>query len=79
MSRADNIAVLREEWCAILGVEAAAPEQNFFALGGDSLAAVDLIARVAERTQWEIPVEAIFLDGTLEGLERSLHHAPVER
>jgi len=75
MSPSEQLFILREEWCYVLGIQSAEPSQNFFALGGDSLDALELITRVAKRAQWEMRVEIVFLDGTLEGLERSLQNS----
>ncbi|MFI5496831.1 acyl carrier protein [Actinoplanes sp. NPDC051859] len=65
----ERIACLRTHWCAVLGVAAAEPAQNFFELGGDSLAAMELIRRVSVGTGWELPIEALFTVGTLAELE----------
>ncbi|WP_143342528.1 non-ribosomal peptide synthetase/type I polyketide synthase, partial [Crossiella equi] len=42
-------AVVEEAWRAVLGVAPASPHEDFFAQGGDSLAAVQLVARVERR------------------------------
>ncbi|MFD9459682.1 type I polyketide synthase [Streptomyces sp. NPDC060027] len=42
--------VLEELWCRTLGVAAARDDDDFFALGGESLMAVTLTSRVRERT-----------------------------
>lgn len=56
---------LYKHWREILKVESAEPEQNFFELGGDSLAAMDLVARVQTDTGWELPLDTLFTVGTL--------------
>nr|WP_255316318.1 type I polyketide synthase [Streptomyces morookaense] len=43
-------AVVAEAWRAVLGVESVRPEDDFFVQGGDSLAAVQLVARIRQRT-----------------------------
>ncbi|MFI7498889.1 type I polyketide synthase [Streptomyces sp. NPDC049687] len=43
-------AVLEEVWCRTLGVSAVRDDDDFFALGGESLMAVTLMAAVRERT-----------------------------
>ncbi|NBM14482.1 acyltransferase domain-containing protein [Streptomyces sp. GC420] len=43
-------SVLAELWCRTLGVPAALDDDDFFTLGGDSLMAVGLTARIRERT-----------------------------
>lgn len=66
---ADVRRSLRKHWRDILEVDSANAGQNFFDLGGDSLAAMELAARVHEDTGWELPLEILFRDGTLSGLE----------
>ncbi|MGW2559528.1 beta-ketoacyl synthase N-terminal-like domain-containing protein [Streptomyces sp. NPDC001514] len=49
--RGDGVRpVLEELWCRTLGVPVALDDDNFFALGGESLMAVSLTTRVRERT-----------------------------
>jgi len=79
MSELELKAILREEWCYLLGVQSPYPDQNFFSLGGDSLTAIELITRVADRTGWEIPVEVFFVDGTLGGLEGAMSGSSSEK
>ncbi|MGW3157488.1 type I polyketide synthase [Streptomyces sp. NPDC001089] len=50
LGRADVRAVLEELWCRTLGVAAARDDDDFFALGGESLMAVTLTSAVRERT-----------------------------
>ena len=64
--------VLEEEWCFLLSLHNASEEQNFFELGGDSLTAIELITRVAERGAGEVPAEALFLDGSFGAVLRAL-------
>jgi len=61
--------ILHKHWRAILKIESAEPNQNFFQLGGDSLAAMELIARVHAESGWELPMETLFTTGTLADLE----------
>ncbi|MER6306840.1 amino acid adenylation domain-containing protein [Streptomyces sp. NPDC001657] len=42
--------VVAEAWRAVLGVRDVRPDDDFFARGGDSLAAVQLVARIRQRT-----------------------------
>ncbi|MGH8793009.1 MAG: type I polyketide synthase, partial [Stackebrandtia sp.] len=46
----DATAVVVEAWTTVLGVRRVGPDDDFFEQGGDSLAAVQLVARVQERT-----------------------------
>ncbi|MEU8475348.1 acyl carrier protein [Streptomyces hygroscopicus] len=63
---------LRRNWCALLGVEEPTPEQNFFELGGDSMAAMELISRVHGETGCELPLDVLFTDGSLGELESAM-------
>lgn len=60
-SRAEAERALAEIWAEALGVAPTGLEQNFFEAGGDSLAAVQIVARVNARFGSEITV-AEFLD-----------------
>jgi phthiocerol/phenolphthiocerol synthesis type-I polyketide synthase E len=77
--------VLERAWCAALGVPSAGTSDDFFALGGESLTAVDLLSRIREETGLSVSVTefsgaATF--GALVGLaeqERSRHAPPAVR
>lgn len=51
-----------------LGVEHIAPDEDFFALGGHSLAAVEVIAEVSRQTGVELPLSALVEAPTPEAL-----------
>lgn len=69
MSLSDETSdIIREEWCSILGVDSAEPEQNFFEHGGDSLSAVEFVSSLAGRCGIEIPLDVMFTDGTFQGV-----------
>ncbi|MFJ3303941.1 phosphopantetheine-binding protein [Streptomyces sp. NPDC086549] len=61
-------AVVETHWRAVLGVSESAPQDRFFELGGDSLLAIDLIQRIEQDLKAEVPVDVLFLDGTLAAL-----------
>ncbi|MDR7275600.1 acyl carrier protein [Catenuloplanes atrovinosus] len=61
----DVTEAVHREWRALLGVDTVRPEDDFFALGGDSVLAVELIERVEARLGIEFPVESLFFDGRL--------------
>lgn len=67
---ADEIAV-------VLGVDPAeiGPDTGFFALGGDSLAAVRLANRLSRTLQRTIPTRAVFEHPTVAELSRFVEHA----
>ncbi|HEY0739451.1 MAG TPA: amino acid adenylation domain-containing protein, partial [Herpetosiphonaceae bacterium] len=52
-------------WTAVLGVEPHNPADNFFELGGHSLKATQMIARIREQFQVELPLHAILGAPTL--------------
>lgn len=57
--------VVVEEWCAILETPDHTPDDEFFALGGNSLMAVEFVAKVEQRLGFAFPFEALFVEGTL--------------
>ncbi len=76
-------------WSEVLGVAAVSCADNFFEIGGHSLKAVQVVSRVADRLQVELPVRAVFEAPTVQQLakvvERDLKLAddrirlPIER
>lgn len=59
-------AALAAAWASALGCGPVAPEDDFFALGGDSLSAAKVIVRLAESVGRELPLET-FLDAPAFG------------
>ncbi|WP_274917955.1 type I polyketide synthase [Streptomyces sp. WZ-12] len=68
----DHAAVLKEIWQTALGRTAIGPADDFFALGGDSLSAVGLIAEVRDRLGIEMGIGELFAFPTLEALAGEL-------
>jgi amino acid adenylation domain-containing protein len=66
-----------EEIAAVLGIDAAeiGPDTGFFALGGDSLAAVRLANRLSRALQRTVPTRAVFENPTVAELARFVEHA----
>ncbi|GAA1602403.1 acyl carrier protein [Actinoplanes couchii] len=56
-------ATVSAAWCAILGVDEAAADQNFFDLGGDSLMAIMFIEKVESGLDIEFPMRTLLMDG----------------
>ena len=60
--------VIADVWRELLGVEEIARDDDFFALGGHSLAAVRLFARIRKQFAVDLPLATLFQASTLEGL-----------
>jgi amino acid adenylation domain-containing protein/FkbH-like protein len=59
--------------CAeVLGLERVGMQDEFFSLGGDSLLAVRLIARLAAASHMELPIHELFEQRTIEQIARQL-------
>jgi len=66
-------AVVAAVWRDVLGVPTIGPDEDFLALGGDSLIAVRIAARLRETLGCEVEAGALFRDGaTVAGLARLL-------
>jgi amino acid adenylation domain-containing protein len=63
-------AAIADVWSEVLGVAAIGPDDHFLALGGDSLIAVRIAARLRQRLGCELPPSALFQGGTVAGLAR---------
>ena len=55
-------------WQEVLGIDRAGVKDNFFDLGGHSLKATQVLARIKREIGPEIPLRLIFEDPTIEGL-----------
>jgi acyl carrier protein len=55
-------------WEQLLGISPVGIRHNFFQIGGDSLHAVQLMARVRDRFDVEIPLRSLFQESTIEKL-----------
>lgn len=66
----DTHATVASVWSAVLGLESIDPESNFFDLGGDSLLAVQLRARLRDQLGVQVPLRTIFENPTLSSLQR---------
>jgi len=66
---------LAELWRELLGLADVAREDDFFALGGHSLSATVLFARLARRLEIELPLATLFEHRTLSALARAVEAA----
>ncbi len=64
------------EVAAILGLSHVGPGDNFFEIGGHSLSATQVIARLAVRLGRFLPIQAVFDHPVLHDLARALRDAP---
>ena len=62
-------------WAQMLEVERVGRDDDFFALGGDSILATQLIVRVREATQVEVSHLSFFEAPTVAGMARSIENA----
>jgi acyl carrier protein len=67
---------LAEVWADLLGVARVGIHDNFFELGGHSLLTTQLVSRVRELFQVELPLRQVFEHPTINGLAEAIEHAP---
>jgi thioesterase domain-containing protein/acyl carrier protein len=68
-------AVIADVWRELLGVDEVGRDDDFFALGGHSLAAVRLFARIRKQWNVDLPLATLFQGSTLAGLSALVAHA----
>jgi len=66
---------LMDIWQTFLGMELIGRNDDFFKLGGDSLLATQLIARIRESFQVELPIRAVFEHPELSSLASAIDAA----
>jgi acyl carrier protein len=77
--RTETEARLSRIWGDVLGMEAVGIEDNFFELGGHSLLATQVISKVRQSFERDVPLKALFEAPTVEKLARLIDSmAPVE-
>ncbi|WP_371501176.1 amino acid adenylation domain-containing protein [Kitasatospora sp. NBC_00374] len=64
--------LLAELWQEVLGLTEIARSDDFFALGGHSLPAIRLVARVRDTFETELPLRAVFESRTLAAMARRI-------
>jgi acyl carrier protein len=62
--------IVRECWAAALELppEEIEASSNFFADGGDSMLAVELVTMISDRLGVDVPLDPLFFDGTFGAL-----------
>jgi acyl carrier protein len=79
-TRADDLAtVVTKIWQEVLGVEGIGAEDGFFELGGDSLVATRLVARLREELGIAVSLLTIFDNPTLGELIMDLEAGVADR
>jgi amino acid adenylation domain-containing protein len=71
-ARTEIEAVVQSIWEEVLGVKELSVTDNFFELGGHSLLATQVMSRVREALQVELPVRSLFAQPTVRGLAGEL-------
>ena len=67
-SRNEQEQAVAEIWQELLGIQRVGIHDNYFELGGDSLLATQIIYRIRERFNVEVPLDEIFEDVTVAAL-----------
>ncbi len=74
-SRTPIEEILAGIWAQVLGLQRVGIFDNFFELGGHSLKATQVISRVRQTFQVELPLRSLFASPTIAGLALSLESA----
>src|SRR5947209_1949272 len=62
-------------WADVLELDAVKPEDDFFELGGDSLSAVQILARVTRKFNYKVTEGELFTARTVRGLAQVVSQA----
>jgi acyl carrier protein len=60
--------ILAQLWASVLGVERIGIHDNFFEMGGNSLSATQLVSRVRQTLEVELPLRDLFRNATVAQL-----------
>ncbi|HEY2963727.1 MAG TPA: amino acid adenylation domain-containing protein [Pyrinomonadaceae bacterium] len=66
-------------WTEVLSLEHVGSEENFFDLGGHSLVAAQIIHRINQTFDVDLPMRVIFDEPTIAGLALSIEEALIEK
>jgi phthiocerol/phenolphthiocerol synthesis type-I polyketide synthase E len=72
-------STVEELWCAALGVPSAEAADDFYAFGGESLMAVNLMSKIRERTGASVPVAEFDQEATFGRLSRLVAERAADR
>ncbi|MCC6384497.1 MAG: amino acid adenylation domain-containing protein [Bacteroidia bacterium] len=67
--------ILASLWCSLLEIDKAGTEDNFFDLGGNSLLALQMIARLKTEYGYDLQVVRLYQHPTIRGIENVLSGA----
>jgi amino acid adenylation domain-containing protein len=73
--RTPTEARLAAFWCEVLEVPQVGVTDDFFDIGGDSLLAMQLLARIRKQLEVEIPIRSLFDTPTIDRLAREIETA----
>lgn len=76
--RTELEAIIAQVWCDGLGVPTVGVDDDFFALGGNSLVAVQLIAAMRKATGVRLPMRSLFETPTVAGLAARIEELRAE-
>jgi acyl carrier protein len=71
-------AKLASIWCELLGLPEVGTMDDFFDAGGHSLLGMQLLARISEQFDVDIPVRSLFDNPTIDWLAREIETAKAE-
>ncbi len=69
---------LADIWQELLGIEPIGIHDDFFDLGGDSLLGTQIISRVRDRFDLDLPVKSLFSEPTIAGLSKLMEELRIE-
>src|SRR3954452_21979554 len=67
--------IVASSWEQALGIQGVGPRANFFAAGGHSLLAAQVVSRLRELFQVDLPLRELFEEPTVEGLAERVEAA----
>lgn len=65
--KSEREQALAQVWCEVLGLESIGRDDNFFASGGDSIKALQIVSRV-RKTGWKLEVRDLFTHSSISKL-----------